>query len=202
MNILHIDCSPRQTSWSRKLSAAVVARLQIDFSSTVVSRDLGFEPLPHADASYAQALSSPAALTAAQTRSAIALSEQLIEEIERADIVVIGTPMNNFTVPSVLKAWVDQVLRMGRTTGTTSDGAKTGLLNNKPVYIAVASGGVFSGERARQPDFLTPYLTAALECIGLKTLHFLPLQATAFLGDEELLAELDRLLAAMPVPER
>lgn len=202
MNILHIDCSPRQISWSRRLSAAVVARLQSDFTATVVSRDLGFAPLPHADADYAQTLSSPASLTATQTQSATALSEELIGEIELADILVIGTPMNNFTVPSVLKAWIDQVLRMGRTIGTTPDGAKTGLLDNKPVYIAVSSGGIFSGERARQPDFLTPYLSAALECIGLKTLHFLPLQATAFLSDEELLAERDRLLAAMPAPQR
>ncbi|WFU45035.1 NAD(P)H-dependent oxidoreductase [Bradyrhizobium sp. CB82] len=103
-----------------------------------------------------------------------------MREVEAADVIVIGTPMHNFTIPSVLKAWIDQVLRVGRTMESTPAG-KVGMLPDRPVFIGVASGGVFTRERANQPDFLTPYLALALNSIGLKTLQFLPLQATAFI---------------------
>ena len=121
----------------------------------------------------------------------------MIQEIEAADALVIGTPMNNFTVPSVLKAWIDQILRMGRTIGVAPTGEKTGLLQDRPVYIGIASGGVFTGDRAKQPDFLTPYLTAAFGCVGLTSLQFFPLQATAFLDGGRLTADQDALLTTM-----
>jgi len=198
MKILHIDCSPRLESHSRKLSAALVSRLvAIDPDASIVRRDLGRDPIPHAGSDYASALSSPGALTAGQSHGALGLSEQLIREVEAADVLVIGTPMNNFTVPSVFKAWIDQVLRIGRTMGASPTGEKRGLLQDKPVYIGIASGGVFTGERARQPDFLMPYLTAAFGCIGLTSLQFFPLQATAFLDPDQLEANRDALLATM-----
>lgn len=181
MKILHIDCSPRAASHSRALSAAIVARLRVFHPDiSITRRDLGREPIPHTASDYATALSSPDALHAGLSNGAMQLSEQLIQEVEAVDILVIGTPMNNFTVPSVLKAWIDQILRIGRTLSSSSAG-KVGLLRDRPVFIGIASGGVFTGDRANQPDFLTPYLSAALGCVGLTTLHFLPLQATAFL---------------------
>lgn len=195
--ILHVDCSPRSASHSRRLSAAIVARMRARHpDAIVVRRDLGMEPLPHAEPGYATALSSPGAMAAGLANGAMRLSEQLIQEVEAADILVIGTPMNNFTVPSVLKAWIDQILRIGRTFSSSCTG-KAGLLRDRPVFIGIASGGVFTGEGANQPDFLTPYLRAALGCIGLTSLHFLPLQATAFLDDERLAAARETLLAAI-----
>ncbi|WP_175720682.1 FMN-dependent NADH-azoreductase [Burkholderia anthina] len=198
MKILHIDCSPREDSHSRKLSTAIVARLfAVDSAVSVMRRDLGRHPIPHTEAGYAMTLSSPGALANAQADEATQLSEQLIGEVEAADIVVIGTPMNNFTVPSVLKAWIDQILRMGRTIGTSPTGEKIGLLRDKPVYIGIAAGGVFTGERAKQPDFLIPYLRAAFACVGLKSLQFFPLQATAFLDRDQLVANREALIATM-----
>lgn len=198
MNILHIDCSPREQSHSRKLSAALVARLiAMDPEARITRCDLGLEPIPHAWGAYATMVSSPAALLAGQSNEAAELSEQLIEEVEAADVLVIGTPMNNFTVPSVFKAWIDQILRVGRTMGMTPAGKKIGLLKDKPVYIGIASGGVFTGDRAKQPDFLMPYLSAAFGCVGLKSLQFFPLQATAFLDDEQLAADREALVATM-----
>lgn len=198
MNILHIDCSPRTESHSRKLSAAIVARLSaIAPGARVTRRDLGQEPIPHAGSNYATALSSPEALAAGPSNGAVCLSEQLIGEVEAADALVIGTPMNNFTVPSVLKAWIDQILRMGRTIGVLPTGEKVGLLQDRPVYIGIASGGVFTGDHAKQPDFLTPYLTAAFGCVGLNSLQFFPLQATVFLDQDQLAAGRENLLAAM-----
>ena len=196
MNILHIDCSPRPDSHSRQLSAAIVEKLlAADPGSRINRRDLGTDPLPHAAPDYAAALASPAAMAAASD-SAMDLSETLIREVEAADVVVIGTPMNNFTVPSVLKAWLDQILRVGRTIQSTPDG-KVGMLRDRPVFIAIASGGVFTGEKANQPDFLTPYLSTALGCIGLKTLQYLPVQATAFLDPEQAKSVRETALAAL-----
>lgn len=197
MNILHVDCSPRPESYSRALSSCIVDRLRdMNPCAVVVRRDLGLHPIPHATGDYARVLSSPEALMKGMGGEAMDLSEALIREIEAADIVVIGTPMNNFTVPSVLKAWIDQILRFERTFTSAGAGRKMGLLTDRPVYIAVASGGVFAGERANQPDFLRPYLKAALGCIGLESLHFLPLQATAFLEPEAIAEAFDDVLAS------
>ncbi|MGE4321592.1 MAG: FMN-dependent NADH-azoreductase [Sphingobium sp.] len=187
MNILHIDCSSRPASYSRRLSAAITAQLQDGPGpTTVIRRDLGLHPIPHTATDYAESLSSPAAAGAASA-GAHRLSEELITELEAADIIVIGTPMHNFTIPSVLKAWIDQVLRVGRTIIPTSTG-KVGALADRPVFVAIASGGVFEGEGANQPDLLTPYLTSALGCIGLQSIRFTALQATAF-KDETCLAD-------------
>jgi Acyl carrier protein phosphodiesterase len=195
MNILHIDASPRIESYSRALSAGIVDRL-LDANpwGRVVRRDLGWEPIPHASEEYARALATPAALALAQDGDELGLSETLIREVEAADVVVIGTPMNNFTLPSVLKAWVDQVLRKGRTFTSAGAGKKVGLLEDRPVYVAIASGSVFAGEGANQPDFLRPYLSAAFGCIGIHNVHYLPLQATSYLEPAALDAAFDALL--------
>jgi FMN-dependent NADH-azoreductase len=166
------------------LSAAIVERLlTILPDATISRRDLGYEPISHPDADYAAVLATPESLAATgRDADALLLAEQLIQEVEHSDVVVIGTPMNNFTVPSVLKAWIDHVLRVGRTMKSTPVG-KTGMLQDRPVFVGIASGGVFAGEGASQPDFLTPYFSAALGCIGLNSVHYLRLQATAFLDE-------------------
>jgi FMN-dependent NADH-azoreductase len=196
MKILHIDCSPRPESFSRELSAAIAGKLREISPDAIISRcDFGAFPLPHAAPAYATTLSSPATL-AAPLKGALELSEALIREIEAADAIVIGTPMHNLTVPSVLKAWIDQILRAGRTFKSTP-GGKVGLLQDRPVFVGIASGGVFSGERANQPDFLTPYLTAVLSSMGLKSLQFFSVQATAFLDRDRAAAAIEKAIAAI-----
>jgi FMN-dependent NADH-azoreductase len=196
MNILHIDCSPRPESHSRKLSAAIVQKLlEVAPDASISRRDLGFEPLPHTVACYAAALASPATL-AAPPKGSLDVSEALIREVESADVIVVGTPMYNSTIPSVLKAWIDQVLRVGRTMKSTPAG-KVGMLRDRPVFIGVASGAIFTGDRANQPDFLTPYLTLTLNSIGLEALEFLPIQATAFLGNDQAALAREKALAAI-----
>ncbi|MFC3127213.1 FMN-dependent NADH-azoreductase [Pseudoroseomonas globiformis] len=197
MNILHIDCSPRPVSHSRRLSAEIMEKvLALAPAANIVRRDLGAEPLPHLTSDYAAALASPAALMAAASSNAMDLSEALIREVEAADIIVLGTPMNNFTIPSVLKAWIDQLLRVGRTIMPTPQG-KVGMLRDRPVLIGISSGGVFAGEKANQPDFLTPYLSAAFACVGLMALQFLPVQATAFLNETQLASARQAALATL-----
>jgi FMN-dependent NADH-azoreductase len=196
MNILHIDCSPRPESHSRYLSIAIVQKLlEVSSAASITRRDLGANPLPHATADYATTLSSPVTL-AAPVKGSLDRAEALIHEVDVADAIVLGTPMHNLTVPSVLKAWIDQIVRAGRTFESTPAG-KVGMLRDRPVFIGIASGGVFSGERANQPDFLTPYLSVVLGSIGLKTVQFLSVQATAFLDGDQATLEREKALAAI-----
>jgi FMN-dependent NADH-azoreductase len=111
--------------------------------------------------------------------AAFEVSEALIQELEAADAVVIATPMHNYTVPAVLKAWIDQIVRIHRTFRSTPAG-KVGLLRDRPVFVVAASGGWFTGPSPNgapaQPDFLTPYLRAALATIGLMEVNVIALE--------------------------
>lgn len=190
MNILHITCSPRgPASESTQLAQAIVDRLMVRHrAARVTRRDLGAAPGGDIDGAYAAALGGAQAPSEQALRTgSLGLSEQLILELEWADQVVIGTPMHNFTLPSSLKAWIDHVVRIRRTFQATPQG-KVGMLRDRPVLVAVASGGVYGGEAggdasrsaSRQPDFLTPYLRAILATIGLHDLHFFSVQGTAY----------------------
>ena len=118
--------------------------------------------LPSLSAEYARAVTAARPATA----PVFALSEQLICELERAQAVIISTPLHNFTLPAALKLWLDYVVRQGRTMQMTAQG-KQGLLPPRPVLVLIRSGGACHGESARQPDFLTPYLTCILPLAGL-----------------------------------
>lgn len=174
--ILHVSCSPRgRAAESYRLSQKIIGLLlQRDANATVIDRVIGGGAISHIDEDYAISQSSPADVS---QRGTMARSEELVQELESSDFVVIGTPMHNLTVPSTLKAWIDHVVRARRTFNITTSG-KVGTLHDRPVFVAIASGGRFSGERARQPDFLTPYLTAILGMIGLHDLTFFSVQGT------------------------
>ena len=183
--ILHVSCSPRgQVSESDKLSRKIIEFLFRRVPIPIVTtRLIGEGALPHVDGGYAGALGLPQPSSAELAlEGSFSLSEELIQELESADIVVIGTPMHNFTVPSALKAWIDHVVRVRRTFEITRSG-KIGTLRDRPVFVAVSSGGRFSGDHAHQPDFLTPYLKAALGTIGLHDLTFFSVEGTG-LGPE------------------
>jgi FMN-dependent NADH-azoreductase len=185
MRILHVSCSPRgQAAESYRLSQNIIGRLLAKYpDATVVERVVGGVEIPFIDADYALSQQSAADVSQAGT---MARSEALVRELESSDVVVIGTPMHNLTAPAALKAWLDHVVRARRTFDVTPAG-KVGLLRDRPVFVAIASGGRFSGERARQPDFLTPYLQAVLGMIGLHDLTFFSVQGTA--SDPEVVAQ-------------
>jgi FMN-dependent NADH-azoreductase len=174
--ILHILCSPRgRDGESSKLSSQIVSHLlEVGPATTVVERMVGGNALRHVDADYATSLATG---TDVSQVGSMAHSEDLIRELECSDYVVIGTPMHNFTVPSALKAWLDHVVRVRRTFEIGPEG-KAPLLQNRPVFVGVSSGSRFSGERARQPDFLTPYLKAVLGIIGLRDVTFFSVEGT------------------------
>lgn len=177
MNILHISCSPRgPASESYRLSGQIIEHLiENDPSLNVIHRAVGANALLQVDEAYAN--SQQSSQDVSQSGS-LALSDTLISELDCADIVVIATPMHNFTVPAALKVWIDHVARVRRTFNVGAHG-KTSLLRDRPVFVAIASGGKFTGERARQPDFLTPYLKAVLGMIGLHDVRFFTVEGTA-----------------------
>ncbi|ANN68262.1 FMN-dependent NADH-azoreductase [Bordetella bronchialis] len=184
MNILRIHCSPRgRESESYRLGERIVGLLRARHpDARVVDRPLAQGTIAHVDDGYADALGGHGAPR--DPAGSLADSDRLIQELEAADCVVIATPMHNYTVPSSLKAWLDHIVRIHRTFISTPDG-KVGTLRDRPVYIAVSSGGRYSGESARQPDFLTPYLTAILNTVGLFDIRFFSVQGAA-LGPEAL----------------
>ncbi|WP_144629944.1 FMN-dependent NADH-azoreductase [Bordetella genomosp. 13] len=180
MNILHMTFSPRGAeSESTRLSRVVLDALLAGHpAAAVLSHD--YAALAHVDAAYAVELGTPQPPEAVVALGgSLHTSDTLIRDLEAADCIVIGTPMHNYTVPSGLKAWIDHVVRVRRTFQPTPQG-KVGTLHDRPVYVATSSGGLYSGENARQPDFLTPYLKVALRTIGLTDLTFFSVQGTAY----------------------
>ncbi len=170
--ILEILASPRANSFSRLVAGEVVARLEALYpGARVIGRDLAAEPPPHPDLGLYDAILSPTP----DDDPAFAYSERLIGELEAADWVVIGTPMNNFSAPSTLKAWIDHIVRIRRTFRSTPEG-KIGLLRDRPVIVVSAHGGYCGEAPPGQPDFLTPYLRAIFATIGISRTDFIRLE--------------------------
>ncbi|MFY0479808.1 FMN-dependent NADH-azoreductase [Achromobacter marplatensis] len=189
MSILHITCSPRgRDSESHRLSQRILDRLiAASGPRTPEIVEIDATALPHVDHDYAVALSAPADPgDATLGRGALRQSARLIQALQDATHIVIATPMHNFTVPSSLKVWIDHVVRVRSTFRITPEG-KIGNLPDRPVYVAISSGGEFSGDAARQPDFLTPYLKHVLGTIGLRSVTFFSVEGTAR-GPDALLA--------------
>lgn len=182
--VLLVECSPRDAhSVSRQAAAQLVLRLGHRAPGLrVVRRDLVAEPPPPVDRAFTEAMRVPAARRTGAQHHALRHSERLIAELEATDLLVIATPMHNFTVPAPLKAWIDQVVRVDRTFQTTPAG-KLGRLADRPAYILISAGGFMTGAQARQPDFLTPYLCAILATIGIHSTRFLCLEATTRCAD-------------------
>ena len=175
--ILHLQCSPRgAAAFSSRMAQQVVARLtETHPGAAVVFRDLSADPPPLVDAGFSAAILGPPG----EVPPALVASEMLIQELEAADVLVIATPMHNYGVPAVLKAWVDQIVRIHRSFASTP-GGKVGKLADRPAWLVVASGGWFSGPSPSgappQPDFLTGYVRAVLATIGIFDLHVLTLE--------------------------
>lgn len=173
--LLHIDASPRaDKSLSRLLSSEFVqAYRDANPRTEIVYRDLTDGGLPFMSLATHTAMFKAPDDHDTEDRNALLISDQLVDEFLAAETVVIGTPRYNFGPPAVLKAYIDQVFRFGRTFTLNQDGL-FGLVGDKPVVFITASGSDFSpdGLFARF-DFLESYLRAAFGVIlGLKKLHF------------------------------
>ena len=167
-NILLIQSSSNlASSVSRDLSEAYVTAYKTAHSDvTVTERDLVSNPVPHLGVDLLGGFfGKPEALTEAQ-KAALAVSNSLIDDITAASLIVIGVPMYNFSIPSSLKAWIDHVVRAGRTFHYTAEGPK-GLVTGKKAVLFLASGGVYSEGPYKPYDFQETYLRGILGFIGI-----------------------------------
>lgn len=151
-----------------KLARALLRDLVPD--AAVTERDYGGQSLPPLSREYANALTTPGGLSG----SATARSEELIVELEACDLLVICTPVHNFSVPAALKSWIDHVVRIQRSFTVNAQFEKVGLLRDRRTFVLVSSGNARKGH---EPDFLTPYMHAILATVGIHTVDFIYLGA-------------------------
>jgi FMN-dependent NADH-azoreductase len=166
--ILIVESSPRGSeSASRRLTDKVRARLEMRYpGATIIKRDLVKDRLPHLDQVTMKAISTKDAAEAELLRDAAQLSDRLTEELLSSDLLVIASPMWNFGIPSSLKAWIDHVVRAGKTFNYAGAGVE-GLAKGKKAILVLASGGVFSEGPWKQWDTVEPYLRQILGFIGI-----------------------------------
>jgi len=179
MRLLQIDSSARTTSVTRKLTAKFAEAWQKSHpNGQVIRRDLTATAFPLITDDWGATFLDPSKLTAAQ-HSYLATSDQLIEELHAADTVVIAAPMYNFTIPAPLKAWIDQIVRMGKTFSYGASGPQ-GLVGNKRVVVITARGGAYEKGTPRNAfDFQEPYLKHILGFIGLTDVTFIHAESQA-----------------------
>jgi FMN-dependent NADH-azoreductase len=161
MKLLHIDSSVLgDNSASRHLTAAIVARMRAEQPGLEVTRrDLAAQTLPH----FTPVL--------AEDHPCVQRNGEILDEFLAADVLVIGAPMYNFTIPSQLKAWIDRVLVAGKTFRYTENGPE-GLAGGKRVIIASARGGIYSEGPASAVDFQETYLKQVFGFIGIRDIEF------------------------------
>jgi FMN-dependent NADH-azoreductase len=171
--LLHLDSSPLEGSISRELTREFVRTWQNSRSDgTVIRRDLAANSPKPVDTTWIYSSHTPEASRTPEQKAALAPSDELIAELERADEYVIGVAMHNFSIPSVLKLWIDQVVRSGRTFAYAESGPQ-GLLRGKKATILAASGGVYeAGTPASALNFIDPYLKTILGFIGVTDVKF------------------------------
>ena len=168
MKILNLISSPRgDASFSIKLGDAIIQKLQAaNPGSTVKIHDLVKTPFPHLEEVHLNSFFTPKENHTPEMTEAIKHSDQAIAEITDADVIVIGVPMYNFSIHSTLKAWIDHLARAGKTFQYTANGPE-GLVKNKKVYLAIATGGVYSEGSMKAYDFTEPYLRTILGFLGM-----------------------------------
>jgi FMN-dependent NADH-azoreductase len=175
MKILHLDSSfAADASASRRLSRLVVAQLtQASPGADARYRDLIDEAVPHLTGAIAAGFRSVTGAIAADAATALehARSEQLVAEFLDSEVIVIGVPMYNFSVPSQLKAWLDRIAQPGRTFRYTSEGP-VGLAGGRRVIVASTRGGMYSVGSASGMDFQESYLKAFFGFLGITDVQF------------------------------
>ncbi|PCI73884.1 MAG: FMN-dependent NADH-azoreductase [SAR86 cluster bacterium] len=168
-NVLRITTSILgEGSVSSQLMAELVTKLGTEEALKVTERNFANQAIPHLDGPWLTALSTAHADRSPEQQAKVAFSDQLITELQAADILVIGLPMYNFSLPSMLKAWVDHIARAGVTFKYTDNGS-VGLLGGKKVYLVAAMGGI---HETGATDFLRPYMKQVLDFVGLSDVEF------------------------------
>jgi FMN-dependent NADH-azoreductase len=170
-NILHLISSMQgSASYSIQLGHAIIEKIQEKYpDNTLEEVNLVETEIPHLTPAVLRTFFIPEdQLTQDDTKS-IALSNEFVNQLLTADIIVIGAPLYNFTIHSSLKAWIDHITRAGITFGYGENGP-VGKVNGKKVYVAMSSGGIFSEGPGKANDFVVPYLKSFLGFLGMTDL--------------------------------
>lgn len=173
LKVLDLSTSAKQDgSISRLLAADLIAALDARYDEIDVRRRDLSAGLPFIDEAWVNANFTPDDERTNVHRRALSLSDELVAELQEVDVIVIGSPIYNFSIPAVLKAWIDMIARARLTFRYTEKGVE-GLLKGKKAYVIAPSGGVQVGSPA---DFATPYLKHALGFVGITDVTFIGAQ--------------------------
>jgi FMN-dependent NADH-azoreductase len=182
--LLKIDSSPMgERSISRKLTAEFANTwIKAHPGGNVISRDLTVLDIPVVKGDWVAAAFTPEEARTPEQKGALAVSDSLISDLERADEYVVGVPMHNFSIPSTLKLWIDQIARVGKTFAYGASGPK-GLLTGKKATLLMASGGVYEhGSVLAAFNFVTPYLRTVFGFLGVTDVTFINAEGTSQLN--------------------
>lgn len=178
--LLQIDASPRgERSRSRRFTREFVESWkQTHPTDTISYRDIGRDPVPHLDELWIAAAYTPPEQRTPELWNAIRFSDRLVDELLAADIYVVGVPMYNFSIPSTLKAYIDQIVRIGRTFEFAPENAENPyepLVLGKKMFIITARGssGYGTGERYETLNYQDPYLRTIFGFIGITDITFI-----------------------------
>ena len=170
LQILEISSSGRHDgSITRELSSDLIAALEDRSGTSHISRRDLSAGVPFVNDAWIEANFTPDEIRTQKHRDTLAYSDELVAELQAADVLVIGVPVYNFSIPATLKAWIDMVAR-ARLTFRYTDNGPEGLLAGKKVYLIVATGGVAVGSAM---DFATPYLRHALSFLGISDVEII-----------------------------
>jgi FMN-dependent NADH-azoreductase len=203
--LLHIDASARtDRSLSRKLSQAFVeAWVEQDHQTDVITRDVGHNPPPFVTEDWIAAVFTPEEHMTAQKREEIRLSDELINEIDRADVIVIGAPMYNYGMPASLKSWFDKVIRIGKT--FTFDLARGDyplepIMSGKKLVILSSRGefGFGPGGVREKMNHLDTHIQTCAHYLGVNETHVIAIDYQEF-GDARHEASIADAFDAVPV---
>ena len=182
--LLHIDSSPLfGRSVTRQLTGAFVAQWKSSHpNGTVIDRDLNTTTPPPINGEWVGAAFTPEEARTSEQKELLSFSDTLLTELEQADEYVFGVPMHNFSVPSALKLWIDQIVRAGKTFSYV-DGTPRGLLKGKKATFIIATGGNYdAGTQMASFNFVEPYLRSVFSFIGVTEQAFLTAGGTKVLN--------------------
>lgn len=183
MNILRIDASARyENSVSRQLTDEFMTQLIRQHpDATVTVRDVA-KGLPFVNEAMVTAYNTPEADRTSEQQAVLQTSDALVAELKTADIVVVGVPIYNFSLPAVLKAYIDLVARAGLTFAYSSAGPK-GLLRDRPTYLIITSGGTPIGSEI---DYASGYLKHVLSFLGIQSVEIIAADSLSRTGSDKL----------------
>ena len=179
-NILFVSSSPRgPASQSSKVAEQLIAGiLAEDPAATVTRRDLAASAMPHLDGAYLGAVFGPAETHTEEQKRLLALSDELVDEVFAADIIVIASAMINFTVTSTLKSWFDFIARGGKTFRYGEAGPE-GLVTGKRVVVIEAKGGIYSEGPMKVHDYQQPWMRFMLGFLGMTDVEIIHVEGQA-----------------------